>query len=363
MIRFTELIAVISQDARHVEVRDALPSPLGLIVVPAEAANRIVKQQPDGASGRVTSRNSLSLTSFLASFLSGSPAAASERDDLGGATTPPVQGGIEEFRSLAADGQLNEFPSAGGAAPLSAFALPDNIYQRSIPAVNIVFLVDTLRVCRFVDTYPAHDKKNDDEQVHVRDQRLLGLADAAGVVEEPFFDSLGDLHKSETSVLHQAAVFGDDFVSCAKDGSVPESRNDNLCTCGTASKHYGGCDVPGLHSQFSDVTLLCAGGCEIPSHRALLAARCSFFEAKLTRPHWEAQGPDKVSQRFSNTIFCSIRILLPVFRDVVFKEVHLESVQGDTFGIWNCTNVAACVWALPPVQYTSVAFAPFAGCD
>lgn len=311
MIRFTELIAVISQDARHVEVRDALPSPLGLIVVPAEAANRIVKQQPDGVSGRIASRNSLSLTSFLASFLSGNPAATSERDDMGGATTPPVQGGMEEFRSLAADGQLNEFPLAGGAAPLSAFALPDNTHQRSIPAVNIVFLVDTLRVCRFVDTYPAHGKNNDDEQGHVRDQRLLGLADAAGVVEEPFLHSLDDIHKSETSVLHQAAVFGDDCVSCAKDGSVSESRNDNLCTCGTASKHHGGCDVGGLHSQFSDVTLLCAGGCEIPSHRALLAARCSFFEAKLTRPHWEAQGPDKVSQRFSNTIFCKIRRLLP----------------------------------------------------
>ncbi|CDJ49734.1 hypothetical protein, conserved [Eimeria brunetti] len=293
-----ELVAVISQDARHLEVRDALPSPLGLIVVPAEAANRIVKQQPDGTSGRISSRSNVSLTSFLASFIAGGPSAASERDDLSGVTTPPGQGNVEDFRPFASDSHQGEPPVAGGMTSLGANtnAAQDSIIRRAVPAVNIVFLVDTLRMCRLAEARLAHGSRGHNGLQQKSDQRLLGLADAAisPTCEQPTCASSHGWKNNGTKTQNEPAVVG----ALPTSGTVTQPDSDanggSSCSCKQAGPCLGDPPTSVLHSHFADVTLLCADGVEVSSHRALLAARCSFFEAKLTRPHWEARDADKV---------------------------------------------------------------------
>ncbi|CDI74183.1 hypothetical protein, conserved [Eimeria praecox] len=291
-----DLVAIISQDARHLEVRDAFPSPLGLIVIPTEAANRIVRQQPDGIAGRMTSRNSVSLTSFLASFIAGSSTAASERDDLGGAAAPSGQGSADDARPLAVESQLTDPPLAEGMAALSAYTntMHDSIPRRAVPAVNIVFVVDTLRVCRLVETRRARGSWGHNGLQSVRDQRLPGLTDAATspACEKLTCESSQSWEKNEMKNGQQSAVLGGLPTGDRVTQSPP--KGGNSCSCRTDSACLGDLPVPVLHSRFADVTLLCADGYEVESHRALLAARCPFFEARLTRPHWEAREADRV---------------------------------------------------------------------
>ncbi|CDJ32700.1 LOW QUALITY PROTEIN: uncharacterized protein EMH_0047690 [Eimeria mitis] len=269
----------------------------GLIVVPAEAANRIVKQQSGDVSGR-TSRSSISLTSFLASFIAGNPLAASERADQGVFAAPPVQGSgsVEDARPPAAENQLGESPSAGGMTSLGiqSNAVQDSIPRRAVPAVNIVFLVDTLRVCRLGEARRAEGSWGYNRLQPMCDQRLLGLADAATVAtcEQPTYESAQGWKKNDTKSEQQSAAFGGLPTSDRVIQPDSDTRGGNSCSCIKANICLG--DPPVLHSHFTDVTLLCADGFEVASHRALLAARCSFFEAKLTRPHWEARKADKV---------------------------------------------------------------------
>ena len=275
-------------------MRDALPSPLGLIVVPAEAANRIVKQQPDGVSGRMTSRSNISLTSFLASFIAGSSSGAPEREDLGGVTTPTGQGSVEDARRFAAESQVAEPPLAGATTSVAyTNAMQDNAPRRPVPAVNIVFLVATLRVCRIAEAKPTQGSLDQSSLPPMRNQRLLGLADAAsGAACDNLTHESSQSWKEEKKREQQSA--GGLPISDTLTQSPSDCKGSSSCSCGKASASLGDLPTPVLHSHFADVTLLCADGYEVSSHRALLAARCSFFEAKLTRPHWEAREADKV---------------------------------------------------------------------
>lgn len=296
-------MAVISQDARHLEVRDALFSPLGFIVVPAEAANRIVKQFRDGNLPRLANRNSLSFTSFLASFVAGSTRSAQEREDLGGTSSPIGSAAPDEGRQI--DGQVADASPRGSTAISAPAQSPttDPLLPKAIPAVNIVFLVDTLRRCRFAETRSApaasqamgqqREGKQSVPQAW-RDHRLLGLSDtsAARVATHPLFEGFGkrgaDAAAAQFSFGSGGAV---EESSCLPSNPKPEPR----CLCKTANESSAAARGPVLHASFADVLLLCADGFEILSHRALLAARCSFFEARLTRPHWEACRTDKVN--------------------------------------------------------------------
>lgn len=301
-------MAVISQDARHLEVRDALPSPLGFIVVPAEAANRIVKQRPDGTSSKVTTRNSISLTSFLASFVAGSSTAVHDREEAGGAASPGGNTGSDEGRQAVADGPTTDVGAVGATAAGAAFINPtaDAVPQKAIPAVNVVFLVDTLRLCRFAEPRPTTaalhmpSHRSDCKQTvseATRDQRSLGLSEAntARALGRPLFESFGNSPKTEAGPRHSFDSFGDGRIKADSSSLTSVTGGGQRCSCMTGDEFLGVPQAPVLHAQFADVLLLCADGFEIPSHRALLAARCSFFEAKLTRTHWEAHGREKVS--------------------------------------------------------------------
>ncbi|KAL8428546.1 hypothetical protein Efla_003317 [Eimeria flavescens] len=295
-----EPVAVISQDARHLEVRDALPSPLGFIVVPAEAANRIVKQHPCETAGRLSSRNTLSLTSFLSSFVVGGAHAVQHRGEGANPTNPASGTGSDEGR------QQPEADVHGASADVVPAAgpsqMPESFYQRAIPAVNIVFLVDTLRLCRFAEPSSAGPEPQITSQKWALHEVLLGNrehsppgrseASTAGAGARSAADDWDSI-KSELGLKHSS----DSSVDGLSASWQSTSRLDlgRRCSC---QRNIDCCSeekpAPALHPHFADVLLLCADGVEIPSHRALLAARCSFFEAKLTRNHWEASGNDKV---------------------------------------------------------------------
>ncbi|OEH75544.1 hypothetical protein cyc_03005 [Cyclospora cayetanensis] len=308
-------IAVISQDARHLEVRDAIMSPLGLVVVPAEAANRIVKQSSNSSSGRLTSRNTVSLTSFLASFVVGNPTGFTERgapdreENEGGSSAASAGQGSrrEESRQSAADMLVSDVSTAatpGIGASVNAATAETNSH-RAIPAVNIVFLMDTLRVCRFAETRPAtsasplrsHQRDGRTGALQAgRDLHLLGFAGIATTGDTTGFP-LGNPDNGctqGTGIAHETASVGGGHGTEKCSQSLFKSEEDMECSCKTATACLSASHTPVLHSQFADVVLLCANGVELLSHRALLAARCSFFEAKLTRPHWEGRGVEKV---------------------------------------------------------------------
>ncbi|XP_026192210.1 uncharacterized protein LOC34619767 [Cyclospora cayetanensis] len=310
-----EPIAVISQDARHLEVRDAIMSPLGLVVVPAEAANRIVKQSSNSSSGRLTSRNTVSLTSFLASFVVGNPTGFTERgapdreENEGGSSAASAGQGSrrEESRQSAADMLVSDVSTAatpGIGASVNAATAETNSH-RAIPAVNIVFLMDTLRVCRFAETRPAtsasplrsHQRDGRTGALQAgRDLHLLGFAGIATTGDTTGFP-LGNPDNGctqGTGIAHETASVGGGHGTEKCSQSLFKSEEDMECSCKTATACLSASHTPVLHSQFADVVLLCANGVELLSHRALLAARCSFFEAKLTRPHWEGRGVEKV---------------------------------------------------------------------
>ncbi|KAL8270431.1 hypothetical protein Esti_005660 [Eimeria stiedai] len=296
-----ETVAVISQDARHLEVRDALPSPLGFIVIPAEAANRIVKQPSEGSPVRLGSRNPVSLTSFLASFVMRSPPAVQNRGEGAGVYSSAGGTGSDDGRQAPTDGPGVSTEFVAGGAPAQT---PESSHQRAIPAVNVVFLVDTLRLCRFAVASVASSASQ-------------SSGPKRGLCEGPLLDKWEDsqLDSPAESTTRVAAWPVAEKRECSRkfehgtnqlpgsiedsltNGSKPESAPEpgERCSCKTGNFCSSGDPrAPALHPHFADVLLLCADGVEIPSHRALLAARCSFFEARLTRTHWRAQGNDKV---------------------------------------------------------------------
>lgn len=300
-----DVLAVISQDARHLEVRDALPSPLGFIVVPAEAANRIVKQRPGDSPSRSASRNAVSLTSFLPWFLTGSASALQNTGDEAGATSSAGNAGSVESSQLTAEAPSVSLDAAAGGSAITALASANSTAEsfpnRAIPAVNIVFLVDTLRICRFAEPSPASLQSqvpgHCETLVTARGKRLMGFPEVStdGATAWPSFESFGSNRKPKTGINLSSAVVGESQLDGSKFDTRHQSEGGGRCWCrapdtwGLESSHD-----QVLHPQFADVLLLCADGFEIPSHRALLAARCSFFAAKLTRSHWDARRTDKV---------------------------------------------------------------------
>lgn len=318
-------MAVISQDARHLEVRDALPSPLGFIVVPAEAANRIVNQLPDDPPSRLSSQNTGSLTSFLASFLLG-PSTIYIRGDT---TAPTSSTGItasDDFGSSSLvdwSGASAGVASAGNVPSSSALSnsITENASSKPIPAVNIVFLVDTLRLCRFAEagsplgTLQQPGQKSGSHrrgQVVKRDQRPLGLTDTAAPRAEvrPPFEGSDDRHKTVVDAKHSPQAPEDRQLESGVSHLADESGCGRRCMCTTSDAcNLRQSSAPVLHSQFADVLLLCADGVEISSHRALLAARCSFFEAKLTRSHWEAHQSGKVSLPWARALVPYVAVI------------------------------------------------------
>ncbi|KAL8434757.1 hypothetical protein ACSSS7_002894 [Eimeria intestinalis] len=289
-----ETVAVISQDARHLEVRDALPSPLGFIVVPAEAANRIVKQPSEESPGRISSRNPVSLTSFLASFVMRGPPAIQNRGEAVG-VNPSGGTSSDDGRQAPAEGPgvSAEFSAGGSPAPT-----PESSHQRSIPAVNVVFLVDTLRLCRFAGADVASSASQTSgprwgsyEGAFLDKRADIQLENPAEPTAMP---EKGESSRNfEPGTEHYLCSLEDTLTNGSKHETAPESGQ--RCSCKTGNFcSVGDSRAPALHPHFADVLLLCADGVEIPSHRALLAARCSFFEARLTRTCWEAQRNDKV---------------------------------------------------------------------
>ncbi|KAL8454421.1 hypothetical protein Emag_001448 [Eimeria magna] len=297
----TETVAVISQDARHLEVRDALPSPLGFIVVPAEAANRIVKQSSEEFPGRLGSRNPVSLTSFLASFVMRTPPAIQNRAEGGGVNPSAGGTGSDDGRQAPTDGQgVSAELAAGGATAQT----PESSHQRAIPAVNVVFLVDTLRLCRFAGANvvsPASQTSGPTwslhEEIFLNKREDIQPGNPAESTSRatawPLIEKSESSRKSEGSTKLFPSFIEDDLTNGSKLESAPD--NGQRCSCKTSNFcSVGDSSARALHPHFADVLLLCADGIEIPSHRALLAARCSFFEARLTRAHWEARGNGKV---------------------------------------------------------------------
>ncbi|KAL8449330.1 hypothetical protein Emed_003211 [Eimeria media] len=297
-----ETVAVISQDARHLEVRDALPSPLGFIVVPAEAANKIVKQSSEEFPGRLGSRTPVSLTSFLASFVMRTPPALQNRVEGVGVNPSAGGTGSDDGRQAPTDGQGVSAELAAGGAPAQA---PESSHQRAVPAVNVVFLVDTLRLCRFAGAHVASSASqasgpkwglyeeyslNKSEDVQPENPAESTSRAAAW----PLIEKRESSRNFELGAKHFLGSAEDNLTNGSKLESAPEYGQRCSCKTGNFSS-AGDSSAPALHPHFADVLLLCADGVEIPSHRALLAARCSFFEARLTRTHWEARGNDKVT--------------------------------------------------------------------
>lgn len=243
----------------------------------------------------------MSLTSFLASFIAGSSSAAAERETQAGVTTPLGEGSPEDAQQFAAEVQLTESALAGSMTSAGAYTngAQDSTCRRAVPAVNIVFLVDTLRLCRPAEARPVQGSWGHNCLQTMSDQRLLGLTETATgeICEKRTCESSQRRTKNEKKREQRAAALGDKARSDAVTQSASGFTGGNTCLCRETDGCLGDPPTPVLHSHFADVTLLCADGFEVSSHRALLAARCSFFEAKLTRPHWEARGADKASPK------------------------------------------------------------------